>query len=153
MSAPRRGAALLLAAWVGTLAPLPICAAEPAALPRVFLDTAERRALTADRMAGRPLRREAGATGAVAPSAAAPPAATGDGAASGSAAAPAGVRVRVDGVTVGAGAARAVWIGGERVADGGRWRGYRVQVMRDGARLVAADGSVRQVRVGTEIRR
>jgi len=41
-----------------------------------------------------------------------------------------------------------VWIGGQRIADGASWAGHRVQVMRDGVRLVAADGSVRLLRVG-----
>ncbi len=51
------------------------------------------------------------------------------------------------------GVVRDLWIDGERIADGAHWRGFRVQVTDDGARLVAADGSVRRVRVGAEVLR
>jgi hypothetical protein len=43
-----------------------------------------------------------------------------------------------------------VWIGGERIADGGYWSGQRVRVTRDGVQLVARDGRVRLLRVGME---
>lgn len=144
--------------------------AQAADLPRVFFSPAERAAITRDRLAGRLLARSAepravpergtartpGASEVTAASAAAastdvaraptaPPAAD---------AATASSRVaRVEGVTVGRGGGRAVWIDGERIADGAHWRGFRVQVTDDGARLVAADGSVRRVRVGAEVLR
>ncbi len=60
--------------------------------------------------------------------------------------------VRIDGVTFGAAAPQAVWIAGERIADGGYWSGQRVQVLRDGVRLTGADGRVRRLRVGMEVR-
>lgn len=140
----------------------------PAAdLPRVFFSPAERAAITRDRLAGRSMARaaepgtgqrrgsevaDAAATSDAAPAVAAGPAAVPAPAADEPAGSNARV-ARVEGVTVGRGSARAVWIDGERIADGARWRGYRVQVTADGARLVAADGSVRSVRVGMEILR
>lgn len=138
-------ALLVLAAVV----PLQPRAAGAAELPRVFFTPGERATITARRLAagGLPAGAVLSATadGAVtdAPRSAHATAAT----------APLGRDViRVDGVTYGPESSRAVWIGGERVADGSRWRGYRVLVARDGIRLIAVDGTVRRVRVGSELR-
>jgi hypothetical protein len=126
--------------------------AAAAGLPRVFLSPAQRAALTASRLAGRPLPT-------VSDSAAATP--TSDSrSAEAAAASPAGAApattapttTRIEGVTFGAGRNQAVWIGGQRIADGGYWSGQRVRVLRDGVQLVARDGRVRVLRVGMEVR-
>ncbi len=119
--------------------------AAAAGLPRVFLSPSERAALTASRLSGRlPLpAAEAAAAAPLAARGAPEPAAP--------VPAPTTPRTaRVEGITFGAGTTQAAWIGGERIADGGRWAGHRVRVMRDGVQLVARDGSVRQLRVGME---
>lgn len=136
----RRALALLLSA---TLA----ASAVAADLPRVFLSPAERAALTASRSSGRPLPSASPSSA----TAATPEARSADPATS-SAPVAAPRRVRIDGVTFGAGRQQAAWIGGERIADGGYWSGQRVRVIRDGVQLVARDGSVRRLRVGTEVR-
>lgn len=148
---PRRGAAVLALAIGAWHAGFGIAAA--AGLPRVFFTPAERAALRAERMGG---HRAVGA--AADPEA--PPAVRGapEVVAGPAVAMPPGAPeparpLRVEGVTLGRGAARAVWIGGERIRDGARWRGYRVQVTGEGARLVGADGSVRHVRIGMEVPR
>lgn len=148
----RRAASLVVTACLVAL-PAGASVAHAADLPRVFFTPAERAAISRDRLAGRSKvrneeSREERARGPSRVAVVAGPA--GDPAgdpASGSRGA------RVEGVTIGRDRARAVWIGGERIADGARWRGYRVQVTDDGARLVAADGAVRRVRVGMEILR
>lgn len=157
------GVPALLLAVLGL--PLAAVRAPAADLPRVFFSPAERAQITRDRLAGRPLARNVESPGRVerapvagegsaASVATSPDTARPSAPSASSDAAPSTGRVaRVEGVTVGRGGGRAVWIDGERIADGARWRGYRVQVTDDGARLVAGDGSVRQVRVGTEILR
>ena len=138
-------AALLALSCVPSFVPSCLQAAE---LPRVFFTPAERAAITRDRLAGRPVAsrtdgRDATAAAAIAPSGEA-----------GEVPARAAPRAaRVEGITIGRDARPVVWIAGERITDGGTWRGYRVRVTRDGARFVAADGSERHVRVGMEILR
>ncbi len=145
-------AALLVLSCVPSFVPSCSQAAE---LPRVFFTPAERAAITRDRLAGRPLASREDvpaakvATAAAAAAATAPPSEASEVPARAAARAAA----RVEGITVGRDARPVVWIAGERIADGGTWRGYRVRVTRDGARLVAADGSERHVRVGMEILR
>ena len=129
------------------LAALLATPATASGLPRVFLSPAERAALTAGRLSGR-LPSNAPEAAAAAPLAARgvpEPAAP-------TPAVTAPRTVRVEGITFGMGTQQAVWIGGERIADGGQWAGHRVRVMRDGVQLVARDGSVRQLRVGMEAR-
>lgn len=125
-----------------------------APLPRVFFTPAERARITAARLAGRSMSASTAAAEAQAPQDVRPssggavdlPRSAGD------ELAPAVVRTaRVDGVTLGQGAAAAVWIGGQRIADGGRWGRWRVQVRRDGARLLGPGGTTREVRVGMEL--
>jgi hypothetical protein len=121
--------------------------AAAADLPRVFLSPAERAALTASRLAGRALPSQPDT--AATPALPAPDGRPQDPAAP----SPAGTAkraARVDGVTFGVGRNPAVWIGGERIADGGYWSGQRVRVTRDGVQLVARDGRVRLLRVGME---
>jgi hypothetical protein len=142
--------ALVLLALLAT----PTSAAE---LPRVFLSPAERAALTASRLAGRPLPSVADSAATTpksdsrsAESAVASPSGTVPVSTAPVALAPR--TTRVEGVTFGAGRNQAVWIGGQRIADGGYWSGQRVRVMRDGVQLVARDGRVRVLRVGMEVR-
>lgn len=134
---------LLSMATVAVLQPLAAAAAE---LPRVFFTPGERAAITARRLAGGvpavaavPAAADARVPDAPRPAdseVAAMPSRPGT--------------VRLEGVSNGPKSSRAAWIGGERVPDGGQWRGYRVRVLGDGIRLFAADGSVRRVVIGTE---
>ncbi len=133
-------------ARVGVLAAVLLQAATAGELPRVFLTPAERAAVTANRVSGRP--QPFSSTAPAMPAAEAPRAAEST--------APSSVvtvrrPLRIDGVTFGAATPQAVWIAGERIADGGYWSGQRVQVLRDGVRLTAADGRVRRLRVGMEV--
>lgn len=141
------------AAAAGTIA-MPPAARVAGPLPRVFFTPAERARISAARLAGRPLPAtaapaEGGARVDVPASAAATT--TNPGEPAGTPASAPLRSARVDGLTLGHGSAAAVWIGGERITDGGRWGRWRVQVRRDGARLRAADGTVREVRVGMEL--
>lgn len=146
----------------------PVTEPRAADLPRVFYTPSERAAITAARRSGRAIvvpssSAAASDIAAVPPSATAPAAATsplaaqadGDDPArspvSSGPATAASRSARVEGVTLGRDARAAVWIDGLRIGDGGRWGRYRVRVTRDGARLVAPDGSVREVRVGMEL--
>jgi hypothetical protein len=123
-------------------------------LPRVFFTPAERARISAARLAGRPMPAATVSTDGAAPVESSAPrgvANTGPDERPESPSSGQARTVRVDGLTLGHGSAAAVWIGGERIADGGRWGRWRVQVRRDGARLRAADGTVREVRVGMEL--
>jgi hypothetical protein len=136
--------AAVLAIALAAVLPSQAAAAD---LPRVFLSPAERAALTSSRLAGRPQSSlpEPAATLATPGSRPMDPAAPPSTATTPRAA-------RVEGVTFGAGRSPAVWIGGERIADGGYWSGHRVRVMQDGVQLVSRDGQVRRLRVGMEAR-
>lgn len=114
-------------------------------LPRVFFSPAERAGITdarlgaarvADRMPAPPAR-----------SAADPPSVA-DG---GWQAAPPTATVRIEGVVLGSGVRAAAWIGGRRIQDGAHWGRYRLRIERDGSVLIADDGNVRRLRVGTEL--